>query len=111
MNDWPSPVPIVAASAKNATLTSIDGQTYDDFCLGDTASLFGHSPPALAAALAKQASEGLSYMLPTERGAALSERLGGDVRPAVMAGHDDRERSQSRRHPLVPRDQRAARKS
>lgn len=75
MKDWPSPVPIVAASAKDATLTSIDGQTYDDFCLGDTASLFGHSPPALAAALARQASEGLSYMLPTERGAALSARL------------------------------------
>lgn len=75
MRDWPSPVPIVAASAKDATLTSIDGQTYDDFCLGDTASLFGHSPPALVAALAKQASEGLSYMLPTERGAVLSERL------------------------------------
>lgn len=75
MKDWPSPVPIVAASAKDATLTSIDGQTYDDFCLGDTASLFGHSPPALSAALAKQAGEGLSYMLPTTRGAALSERL------------------------------------
>ncbi|WP_168453091.1 aspartate aminotransferase family protein [Sphingopyxis microcysteis] len=75
MRDWPSPVPIVAASAKDATLTSIDGQTYDDFCLGDTASLFGHSPPALAAALSQQASEGLSYMLPTERGAALSAKL------------------------------------
>ena len=75
MKDWPSPVPIVAASAKDATLTSIDNRNYDDFCLGDTASLFGHSPPALAAALAKQASEGLSYMLPTESGAALSQRL------------------------------------
>ena len=75
MKDWPSPVPIVAASAKDATLTSVDGQAYDDFCLGDTASLFGHSPPALAAALVKQASEGLSYMLPTERGGALSQRL------------------------------------
>ncbi|MDX8357977.1 transaminase [Sphingopyxis terrae] len=75
MKDWPSPVPIVAASAKDATLTSIDGRTYDDFCLGDTASLFGHSPPALAAALARQAAEGLSYMLPTARGAALSAKL------------------------------------
>lgn len=75
MRDWPSPVPIVAATSKGATLTSVDGRTYDDFCLGDTASLFGHSPPALAAALARQANEGLSYMLPTERGAALSQRL------------------------------------
>ena len=75
MRDWPSPVPIVAASAQAATLTSIDGQTYDDFCLGDTASLFGHSPPALADAIAKQAREGLSFMLPTERGVTLSSRL------------------------------------
>lgn len=75
MKDWPSPAPIVAASAQGATLTSIDGQCYDDFCLGDTASLFGHSPPALAAALAQQAGEGLSYMLPTARGAALSTKL------------------------------------
>jgi len=52
-----------------------DGRTYDDFCLGDTASLFGHSPPALAAALARQATEGLSYMLPTDRGAPLSTKL------------------------------------
>jgi len=75
MKDWPSPVPIVTASASGATLASIDDRTYDDFCLGDTASLFGHSPPALTAALAKQAGEGLSYMLPTERGAALSAKL------------------------------------
>ena len=75
MCDWPSPVPIVAASAKDAALTSIEGRTYDDFCLGDTASLFGHSPPALAAALAEQAGKGLSYMLPTTCGAELSKRL------------------------------------
>ncbi len=75
MRDWPSAVSIVAASAEGATLTSIDGRTHDDFCLGDTASLFGHSPPALAAALAKQASDGLSYMLPSERSAALGRRL------------------------------------
>jgi glutamate-1-semialdehyde 2,1-aminomutase len=75
MLDWPSPFPIVAASAKDATLNSIDGQVFDDFCLGDTASMFGHSPPALAAALAKQAGQGLSYMLPTAKGAELGDML------------------------------------
>ncbi len=75
MLDWPSPFPIVAASARDATLASIDGQVFDDFCLGDTASMFGHSPPALAAALAKQAGQGLSYMLPTTKGAELGEML------------------------------------
>ncbi len=75
MLDWPSPFPLVAASAKEATLTSIDGLVFDDFCLGDTASMFGHSPPALATALAEQAGQGLSYMLPTAKGAELGEML------------------------------------
>jgi len=68
MLDWPSPFPLVAASAKDATLKSIDGQVFDDFCLGDTASMFGHSPPALAEALAEQAGQGPSHMLPTAKG-------------------------------------------
>lgn len=76
MLDWPSPFPLVAASALGATLTTVDGDTLDDFCLGDTASMFGHSPPSLAEALATQAREGLSYMLPTERGVELSQMLG-----------------------------------
>lgn len=75
MLDWPSPFPIVAASATGATLTSLDGQTFDDFCLGDTASMFGHSPSALASALAEQAGKGLSYMLPTIKGAELGDML------------------------------------
>jgi glutamate-1-semialdehyde 2,1-aminomutase len=75
MLDWPSPFPIVAEKASGATLTSIDGQVFDDFCLGDTASMFGHSPPALAAALAEQAGRGLSYMLPTAKGAELGDML------------------------------------
>ena len=75
MLDWPSPFPIVAAKAEGATLTSIDGQVFDDFCLGDTASMFGHSPPALAAALVEQAGQGLSYMLPTAKGAELGDML------------------------------------
>jgi glutamate-1-semialdehyde 2,1-aminomutase len=75
MLDWPSPVPLVAAHALGATLTTVDGRTLDDFCLGDTASMFGHSPPTLAEALARQAPEGLSYMLPTERGVEVGAML------------------------------------
>jgi glutamate-1-semialdehyde 2,1-aminomutase len=75
MRDWPSPAPLVAASAQDAVLTSIDGVTLDDFCLGDTASMFGHSPAPLAEAIAAQARQGLSYMLPTERSTALSALL------------------------------------
>lgn len=75
MLDWPSPVPLVAKSAYGANLVTVDDRTLDDFCLGDTASMFGHSPTPLAEALAKQAGEGLSYMLPTEKGAELGEML------------------------------------
>ena len=75
MLDWPSPVPLVAASAGGAALTTIDGRTLDDFCLGDTASMFGHSPPALAEAITAQAAQGLSYMLPTERSSEVSALL------------------------------------
>jgi glutamate-1-semialdehyde 2,1-aminomutase len=75
MLDWPSPVPLVAAKAEGATLTTVDGRVLDDFCLGDTASMFGHSPTPLADALANQAHEGLSYMLPTEKGAELGGML------------------------------------
>jgi glutamate-1-semialdehyde 2,1-aminomutase len=75
MLDWPSPVPLVAAKAEGARLTTVDGRVLDDFCLGDTASMFGHSPKPLADALAKQASEGLSYMLPTTTGVELGGML------------------------------------
>jgi glutamate-1-semialdehyde 2,1-aminomutase len=75
MLDWPSPVPLVAEKAEGATLTTVDGRVLDDFCLGDTASMFGHSPKPLADALAKQAREGLSYMLPTEKGVELGGML------------------------------------
>ncbi|MBC7737487.1 MAG: aminotransferase class III-fold pyridoxal phosphate-dependent enzyme, partial [Candidatus Saccharibacteria bacterium] len=44
----------------------IDGYQIDDFCLGDTGSMFGHSPAPVARALARQSKRGLSYMLPTE---------------------------------------------
>ncbi len=80
MRDWPSPFPLVATSAQGAALTTLDGQRLDDFCLGDTAAMFGHAPAPLARALARQAQDGLSFMLPTRAaadvGALLSERFG-----------------------------------
>ena len=75
MLDWSSPFPIVAQEASGAKLTSVDAQVFDDFCLGDTASMFGHSPAPLAKAIAAQAGQGLSYMLPTAKGAELGSML------------------------------------
>jgi glutamate-1-semialdehyde 2,1-aminomutase len=66
MTDWPMPHLPLVAHATGARLTDIDGYGIDDFCLGDTGSMFGHSPAPVAKAIRKQAREGLTYMLPTE---------------------------------------------
>ena len=80
MKDWPMPHLPLVAKAKGARIEDIDGYTIDDFCLGDTGSMFGHSPPPLARAIARQASRGLTYMLPTEdaleAGRLLTEHFG-----------------------------------
>lgn len=75
MLDWSSPFPIVAQSAMGAKLTSVDGQVFDDFCLGDTASMFGHSPRALTQSISDQAAHGLSYMLPTSKAGEVGDML------------------------------------
>jgi glutamate-1-semialdehyde 2,1-aminomutase len=80
MRDWPMPFPFLVEEARGATLRDVDGNEYADFCLGDTGSMFGHSPPAVAEAISRQASRGLTYMLPTEDalavGRLLTERFG-----------------------------------
>jgi glutamate-1-semialdehyde 2,1-aminomutase len=80
MRDWSMPFPMLVESARGATLHDIDGHEYADFCLGDTGSMFGHSPPAVVAAIARQAGKGLTYMLPSADaipvGRLLVERFG-----------------------------------
>jgi glutamate-1-semialdehyde 2,1-aminomutase len=80
MKDWPMPHPMLVAKAQGARLTDLDGFEIDDFCLGDTGSMFGHSPKPVAKAIRKQAGRGLTYMLPTEdaleAGRLLTERFG-----------------------------------
>ena len=80
MGDWASPFPIFAASAHQAQITDIDGLTYDDFCLGDTPSMFGHGLEVVARALSDQALKGTGFMLPTTDavvvGQLLTERFG-----------------------------------
>ncbi|MFO0203999.1 MAG: transaminase [Alphaproteobacteria bacterium] len=80
MKDWAAPAAIVAAHGEGATLTDIDGNSYDDFCLGDTPGMFGHARPEIARAVAQQAARGATFMLPTEAaadvGALLAARFG-----------------------------------
>jgi glutamate-1-semialdehyde 2,1-aminomutase len=75
MRDWSMPFPFVVESARGATLRDIDGNEYADFCLGDTGSMFGHSPVPVAEAIARQADKGLTYMLPTEDAIAIGPLL------------------------------------
>ena len=75
MKDWPLPFPIVVRKARGARLTDADGFEIDDFCLGDTGSMFGHSPPPVADAIARQARRGLTYMLPSLDVAAVGAAL------------------------------------
>ena len=75
MNDWPTPFPIVVEKAKGAAITDIDGNKLADFCLGDTGSMFGHSPAPVAKAIRRQARRGLTYMLPSEDALPLGELL------------------------------------
>ena len=80
MADWPMPHLPLVAKAHGARIWDIDGQKLDDFCLGDTGSMFGHSPGPVAKAIRQQARRGLTYMLPTEAalmaGRLLADRFG-----------------------------------
>jgi len=80
MLDWSMPFPFLVAEAQGSVLRDVDGNEYADFCLGDTGSMFGHSPPPVVEAIRRQAGRGLTYMLPTEDaiavGTLLRERFG-----------------------------------
>lgn len=75
MRDWPTPATLAVQRAQGVTLTCADGLHYADFCLGDTGAMFGHSPPPLTRAIAEQAAQGLTCMLPSTRSAAVGEGL------------------------------------
>lgn len=75
MLDWGTPFPLYADRAAGAELWDVDGHRYDDFCLGDTGAMFGHSPPPVARAIARQAERGLTMMLGTEDAPAVADAL------------------------------------
>ncbi len=75
MRDWPSPAALFVREAQGASLTCVDGLRHTDFCLGDTGAMFGHSPAPLAQAIAQQAAQGLTCMLPAANAVAVGEGL------------------------------------
>lgn len=79
MTDWETPFPLSIERASGVDLVDVDGNRYIDFCLGDTGAMFGHAPRPIAAALRKQASLGLTTMMPSsdapEVGKLLADRF------------------------------------
>lgn len=76
MGDWGTSHPMFVAKAQGNKLTDIDGNVYLDFCLGDTGAMFGHSPELTAACVAKQAFQGITFMMPTLDALEISKELG-----------------------------------
>jgi glutamate-1-semialdehyde 2,1-aminomutase len=76
MTEWAGAFPVFATEASGARFTDVDGNSYVDFCLGDTGAMTGHSPAATAEAIAAQAIRGITLMLPTEDSAWVGEELG-----------------------------------
>jgi len=75
MSDWSTPLPLFVERAQGARFYDVDGHEHIDFCLGDSGSLFGHSPAPIAKALAGQGALGLTCMLPGEDAIVCGERL------------------------------------
>ena len=65
MSDWGTEYPIFIDYAKGNRCVDIDGNSYIDFCLGDTGAMFGHSPEAMADRISKQVYCGITTMMPT----------------------------------------------
>ena len=72
---WAGPFPIFSKEALGAYITDVDGHRYLDLCLGDTGSMFGHSPKAVADVVAAQVKKGITMMLPTEDSVWVGEEL------------------------------------
>jgi glutamate-1-semialdehyde 2,1-aminomutase len=75
MRDWNTPHPLFVRRARGVEVEDVDGNSYIDFCFGDTGAMFGHAPAPIARALAAAGTEGITAMLPAERVARVGEKL------------------------------------
>jgi glutamate-1-semialdehyde 2,1-aminomutase len=76
MSEWAGPYPVFVAEAHGARFTDADGLEYVDLCLGDTGAMTGHAPKEAVAAIAEQAANGITHMLPTEDAAWVGREMG-----------------------------------
>jgi len=75
MAKWAGAFPVFVADARGAHFTDVDGHEYVDLCLGDTGAMTGHSPRPAVQAIAEQAAQGITFMLPTENAIWVGEEL------------------------------------
>jgi glutamate-1-semialdehyde 2,1-aminomutase len=92
MSDWSTPFALQVSSARGAHLTDADGQSYVDFCLGDTGAMFGHAPPAVVQAVQRQVAQGCTTMLASDDaawvGAELARRFGLPMWQTALSASD-----------------------
>ncbi len=72
---WAGSFPVFVKEAKGAHFTDVDGNSYIDFCLGDTGAMTSHSPDATVQAIASQIQKGITLMLPFEDVISVGEEL------------------------------------
>ncbi len=72
---WAGPFPLFVREGQGASVTDVDGHVYLDLCLGDTGSMFGHSPESVVQILRDAVARGITMMLPTEDSIWVGEEL------------------------------------
>ncbi len=72
---WAGSFPVFVEEAKGAHFTDVDGNSYIDFCLGDTGAMTGHSPEATVQAIGEQIRKGITLMLPYADVISVGEEL------------------------------------
>src|SRR5512139_2509045 len=72
---WAGSFPVFVKDAKGAHFTDVDGNSYIDFCLGDTGAMTGHGPASTIQAIQEQIQKGITLMLPYEDVIAVGEEL------------------------------------
>jgi glutamate-1-semialdehyde 2,1-aminomutase len=105
MADWPMPHLPLVAKATGAEMTDIDGYGIDDFCLGDTGSMFGHSPAPVARPSANRPGAASPTCCRPRRAGSRSP-ADRPLRPLPLADRHHRHRCQPLCPPRCPRDHR-----
>jgi glutamate-1-semialdehyde 2,1-aminomutase len=75
MVDWGTPFPLFVEKANGVDVTDADGNTYIDFCLGDTGAMFGHSPAPVVETLQREGANGFTTMMPSARAVRVGKLL------------------------------------